>query len=144
MSEPLLERIVVPVASPEDAEATCEAIEPHLADDGRAIVVHVIEKAGGGIDKTSVEQREQRAEEIFGIVTDRLEETGVDIETRSLYGTDVVRTILDAATEVDASAIVVTPRTASRWLQLLTGDVTRSLVQNTDRPLLVVPKDGDS
>lgn len=140
----LLETVVLPLASPDDAETTCEALTPYLVDGGRVIALHVIEKAGGAPDKASVEQREGRAEEIFEIVTDRFAEAGIDVETQLLYGTDVAQTIIDAAAERDASAIVITPRTASRWRRLLTGDTALSLMTNTDRPLVVVPDPEDS
>lgn len=139
MPTSLLETVLLPLASPEDAEATCEAVVPYLADGGRVIAVHVIEKAGGAPDKASVEQREGRAEEIFETVTERFAGTEIDVETQLLYGTDVAQTIIDAAGDRDASAIVITPRTASRWTRLLTGDVALTLLSNTDRPLLVVP-----
>ncbi len=144
MPTSLLETVLLPLASPEDAETTCEAVVPYLVDGGRVITVHVIEKAGGAPDKASVEQREGRAEEIFETVTERFAGTEIDVETQLLYGTDVARTVIDAAGEHDASAIVITPRTASRWTRLLTGDVALTLLSDTDRPLLVVPDPEES
>lgn len=132
----LFERIVVPVADPEDAAASTEALAPH--DAGHVVAVHVIEKAGGAPDKASVEQRETHAEEIFDVVTDRLAD-GHSLETRITYGTDVAEAIFDVAADVDATAIVITPRGGSRWARLLTGDVALSLVTDTDRPVVVLP-----
>lgn len=52
---------------------------------------------------------------------------------------DVAATIIDAAHEWNASAIVFTPRGGSRWGKLLSGDVTHKLVQTSDVPVLVLP-----
>jgi nucleotide-binding universal stress UspA family protein len=132
----LFDRVVLPVASVEDAVATCRAARPYLT--GSVVAVHVIEKAGGAPDKASVEQREEVAEEIFEAVHDALDD-GRTVETDLRYGTDVSETIFAAAEDHDASAIVITPRGGSRWVRLLTGDVSLDLVTETDRPVVVLP-----
>jgi nucleotide-binding universal stress UspA family protein len=136
----LFERVVVPVANREDAAATAAALAPYVEDAGGTVVaVHVVEKAGGAPDKASVEQREQRAEDVFAIVEEGLADTGVPLEFTVLYGTDVAKTIIDGAHDADATSIVFTPRGGSRWAKLLTGDVTHHLVAESDLPVLVLP-----
>ncbi|WP_423744244.1 universal stress protein (plasmid) [Haladaptatus sp. SPP-AMP-3] len=136
----LFERIVLPVVTEEDAETTCDAALDRVADaDGRVVAVHVVEKGGGIPDKASVEQREERADEIFSVVTDRCDAAGVPVETKLTYGTDIADAIFDVADDVDATAIVFSPRHGSRWIQLLTGDVAHSLVTKSDRPIVVLP-----
>lgn len=132
----LFERVVLPVADPDDAAATCDALAGYDVDS--VVAVHVIEKAGGAPDKASVEQREEYADEIFAVVEDRLADE-VTLETEVAFGTDVAETIFEVAAEVGASSIVITPRGGSRWIQLLTGDVALSLVTETDRPVVVLP-----
>lgn len=144
MPRNLFERIIVPVASEDDAEATIEALTPHVeAAGGTVIVVNVIEKAGGAPDKASVEQRELLAEEIFETAGDALADVDVDVETEILYGTDIAETVIDAAHEMDVNAIVFTPRGGNRWLKLLTGDVTTELVNKSDLPVIVLPDSAD-
>ncbi|MFW5919540.1 MAG: universal stress protein, partial [Halanaeroarchaeum sp.] len=110
MEESLFQRVVVPVASREDAAATTSALVSQVdAVDGTVIAVHVIEKANGALDKASIEQREQDTVAIFDIVQGELAHTEIPLETRVLYGTDVAATIIDAAREVDATAIMFTP-----------------------------------
>lgn len=139
MPESHFKRVLVPVASPVDAEATARALTGYLdRTGGVAVVTHVIEKAGGAPDKASVEQRKGFAQEIFDVVAERLANS-VPVETRIAYGTDVAETIFDVADEADATAIVVTPREGSRWIRLLTGDVALSLVTESDRPVVVLP-----
>jgi len=103
------------------------------------VVVHVIEKAGGAPDKASVEQRAEAAEADFAAIRDCASEYDLDVETEIRYGTDVVDTIIDAAADLDASAIVFHPRGGSWLLDILTGDVRDKLVNESDRPVVVLP-----
>lgn len=140
MPGPLFQRVIVPVASEDDAEATAAAVAPYVVSaDGTVVAVHVIEKAGGAPDKASVEQRKLEADEIFDVVADGLADVDVELETEYLYGTDVAETIVDAAHDLDASAIVFTPRGGGRWVKLLTGDVTTELITDSDLPVVVLP-----
>jgi len=131
----LLDRIIVPVANPDDAAATARAVRSYLDGTDDIVAVHVIEKAGGAPDKASVEQREQEATKIFAALRGHLPTAESEIR----YGTDVAETIFEAASDNDATAIVFTPRGGSRWMRLLTGDVSLSLITETDRPVIVLP-----
>ncbi len=140
MTESFFDRVVVPVANRADATATTAALMPYLEDaDCTVIAVHVIEKAGGALDKASVEQRERRATGIFGIVIEQLGTAAAHLETELRYGTDVAASVVETAQESDAGAIVFTPRGGSRWQKLVTGDVTHKLVGNSDIPIVVLP-----
>lgn len=144
----LLRNVVVPVASEDDAESTARALAGHVRGGSDVLFVHVVEKAGGAPDKASVEQRELVAEAAFERATEILAteaetENGGSVNTRILYGTDVAAAIFDAAADVDATAIVFTPRDGSRWIQLLTGDVALDLITGTDRPVIVLPDTSD-
>jgi nucleotide-binding universal stress UspA family protein len=136
----------VPIASEDDAVDTCRAAFPRIAAaGGRPIVVHVIEKAGGAPDKAGVEQRKSAAEAAFDTVRDCAADHDLDVETEIRYGTDVAETILDAADETDASAIVFHPRDGSWLLDLLTGNVRDRLIEESDRPVVVLPDvDGEA
>ena len=139
-SQNLLATVVLPVASEEDAVATCAAAAARIAAaDGRAIVVHVIEKADGAPDKASVEQREEYAEGIFTAAREAFADAGVPVETRLAFGTDVAETIFEVADDENATAIAFTPREGSRWVKLLTGDVALSLVSGAELPVVVLP-----
>lgn len=136
----LFEHALVPVASPEDAAATMRAIRPYVAAARSDVtVVNVIEKAGGAPDKASVEQREEYAQEIFDAARSEMDDSEITLTTEVRYGTDVAETIIETANDVDASAIVFTPRGSSRWVRLLTGDVADSLVSESDLPVLTLP-----
>lgn len=141
MSNHLLKTVLVPIASEDDAEHTCESIRREIRDERPTVhVVHVIEKAGGAPDKASVEQREERAERIFEIVEANFADAPVTLSTNVVYGTDVAEAILDEARRLDVSSIALTPRQGSRWVKLLTGDVAQKLISNTGHPLLILPR----
>ena len=140
MGDELFTNVLLPVASEDDARASIRAVLPYLeASNGTATLVHVVEKAGGAADKASVEQREEYAAEVFDAALDEAADALVDIHREVIYGSDVSESIIDAGDELDASAIVFTPRGSSRWVKLLTGDVALGLVEHSDRPVIVLP-----
>jgi len=121
---------LVPVANVDDARATAAALAAY--GPGRTTVVHVVEKGGGVPDKTPVEQSESEAEAAFGAFRERFP----DADTHVAYGSDVVEAIVDAAEEVDATAIAFQPRGGSRIVQFLSGDRALRLVTEADRPVV--------
>lgn len=144
MADALFEHVVIPLASEDDARATMHGALEHLKSaQGLATLVFVVEKAGGAPDKASVEQLEAYAEDVFDVARDVVADADVTIETRIDYGTDVGETIVEAAHDAGASAIVFTPRGGSRWLKLLTGDVTRTLLTESDLPVIALPEAED-
>jgi nucleotide-binding universal stress UspA family protein len=134
----LLARPLLAVANAPDARASARALAPRVDDPERVVVVSVVEKAGGAPDKAPMEEVEAEAERAFDAVRDVLG----PVETDLRYGVDVVETILEAAREHDASAIVFTPRSGGRLVRLLTGDVALSLVTESDRPVVALPDPG--
>jgi len=134
----LLSTVVVPVANDTDAAVTARALAPY--DPARVVAIHVVEKAGGAPDGAGVEQREEVAEAAF----EALRETFPDAETDLRYATDVTEAIFAAADDHGASAIAFVPREGSRWVRLLTGDVALDLVTETDRPVITLPRPGES
>lgn len=137
----LLSRVVVPVASENDAIETARSLDAHDADVGHVTVVYVVEKAGGAADKAGVEQREEAAEEAFNAFAGVF--SGTDIERRVVYDTDVVDAVLEVADEEDATAIAFTPREGGRFIRLLTGDVALRLVTEADLPVVTLPRHED-
>ena len=136
----LLETVLVPIAHERDAEATCEAALPPLEGTDLIVAVHVIEKSGGFIDKAPLEQREEQAEEVFAMIEECFAGSGIDLETRLVYDTDVVEGIVETAGEVGATSIAFSPRSGGRLTKLLSGDVWHDLVKASDTPVIVLPK----
>ena len=145
MVDSLLDRAIVPVASPDDAKVTYEQLRPYLLRTQFVpIVVHVIEKGGGTPDKAGVEQRKEFAEETFDAFRKRAETDGIEVQTEIMYGTNIAQTIHEAVAEFDASAIVFSSRGGSGWLDLVSGNVRSKLISDHDRPVIVLPSDGES
>lgn len=140
----MLDRPLVPVITPEDAGATYGAIRPYLSSAARPIVVHVIEKAGGAPDKAGVDQRREHAEETFDAFRHRADLDGIECDTEVLYGTDVPETILAAAEELGASAVVFRSRGDGGFFDRLTGTVRAGLVDSQKHPVIVLPELGES
>lgn len=136
----LLRRVLVPIASTDDADATRAALRTGL-DDGETLRFgHVIEHTKSGLHTASVEQLDA-ANEIFNHVRDTIALLGdVEVDRTLEYATDVTTAFFDAAAEFDATAIVFSRREGSRWFRLLTGEVALELVTSSDRPVVVLPE----
>ncbi|MDG5760861.1 universal stress protein [Natronococcus sp. A-GB1] len=139
MVDELFETVLVPIADPADARQTARAVRSHLDPDSEIIVVHVVPKGEGVPDKASLEQREEFAENAYRVFLDVLGRGPGLVGRRTLYGRNVGKTIADGSRELGATAIVFTPRGASRWVKLVTGSVTDNLISNTTVPVLVLP-----
>jgi nucleotide-binding universal stress UspA family protein len=130
----LLSDVVVPVAGEDVAATTAELVGEYL-DDARVRVVHVVQDEQAFADATD-EEWEAFAADAF----DRFREVyGDDVETEVRHSTDVAEGIFGAAADADAGAIMFVPRGGSRWRQLVSGDVARTLVTEGDRPVVALP-----
>lgn len=132
--------VIVPVADPDDGKQTTTALVPHLTDSSHVVLVNVIEKGGGAIDKASPEQRKEYADEIFTAARKPLADSSATIESEVRYGTAVAETIFGAATDRDAEAVVFTPRKSNRIAELLSGDVARQLIKSGFVPVVALPQ----
>jgi len=100
----LLGHVLLPVANEDDAAATAAALEPY--DPERVTALHVVEKGEGVPDKTPVEQSKEVAAASFSAVEAVFPDAGAEIG----YSRDIVESIIDTATDVDATAIAYRPR----------------------------------
>lgn len=140
MTESIFDRVIVPVASETDAEATCEALRPHLQrTGGEAHLVHVIEERPKYIDKAAIEQRKKRTDRIFDTATDVLDDEYA-VETHVEYDPNVPNAVRSLADELDATAIVFVTRNANRFHRFLTGDVALELITDNAYPTVVLPE----
>lgn len=135
-SENLLRSILVPVVGKKNAKRTARTIKQYDPDE--IVVLHVVEKSGGGIDSASVSQREDVADEAFEAFKQELPDANVDTEIR--YGSDIPDTVIEAAADFDTDSIVFTPRPSGRLVRLLTGDISHSLITDADRPVIALPE----
>ena len=144
MSDDIFETVFVPIANPEDAETTARAVHRYAHEDSEVIVSHVVEKADGAPDKASVEQRERYAEDAYETFQNVLPKGWGTISYVTLYGRNVAQTIVDGAADADATVIAFTPRGGSRWMRLVTGDIARDIIENSDIPVISLPEQPSS
>jgi nucleotide-binding universal stress UspA family protein len=132
----LLGHLLVPVADDGDAGATADALNPHLDVVGRVTLVHVLQKGGGVADKAPVAKRRADAKAFLSVVESRLGDEAVTIGRRVEFGTNVADTIVETATDVDATAIAFHPRGGNRLVRWLSGDTAVRLVSAPEFPVL--------
>jgi len=134
----LSDHLVVPVASEDDARATCAALRPYLDAVERVTGVHVVEKAGGAVDKAPLEKRREDAAEFLAIVESEIGDA-VAVDTRTAFGTDVVDAIFAEAADAGATAVAFRPRGGSRIVRLLSGDTASNLITDPEIPVIALP-----
>ncbi|ELY45282.1 universal stress protein [Natronorubrum bangense] len=130
--------LLIPVATEEDARATCAALEPYLDDIERVTAIHVIEKADGAPDKAPLEKRREDASEILAVV-DSLLSASVAVDTRTVFATDIVSALFTEADDVSADAVAFQARGGSRIMRLLSGDITSNIVTDPAIPVISLP-----
>lgn len=137
MQDDLFERILVPVASPEDAEATARALRPRLDAGATLIVTHV---TGGTSDETSIKTgRDRFAGATYEAFADVLRRNDLAFEWVTLEAREVVAALADAAEMTEATLVAFTPRDVDEWSRTAVGDPGGRLIRAADVPVLVVP-----
>lgn len=129
--------VLLPLADREDARNTCHAALPYL--EGKDCRVHVIHVVQGEKRDADPEPIDEHVHEVFDIATECFDGVGIPVSTDVRYGKNVGRTILDAADEYSADAIVLTPRERAIWRRVLSQNVLATLATNVDQPLIIIP-----
>jgi nucleotide-binding universal stress UspA family protein len=131
-TQPVFDRLLLPVADEADAEATCTAVKPYVdAGATELVVLHVTETDG----------ESSGSEEAFDRFRDACSTDGVVLETELRSGPDAVAEIAAAADELDVTAIGVLPRSKNLVVRLLSEETTATLISSTDVPVIVLPRD---
>jgi len=132
--------VLLPVANEEDARRSCESILAHLDRTVTLVVVHVIQTGGGHFNKAPLSAQEALADETFAAVASLLDHSPISYVTEKRYGTDIVTEILAVAEECDVDYIVFTPRESGRLSRILGADLSDTLIQETSRPVIILPR----
>jgi len=129
--------VLLPLADRKDARNTCHAALPYLeGKDCRVHVLHVVHGVEPDGDRGGIEDC---VNEVFDIAAECFDAVEIPVSTEIRYGNNVGRTILDAADDYSADAIVLTPRERSIWRRLLSQNVLATLATNVDQPLIIIP-----
>jgi len=106
------------------------------------VVVHVIaEKAIKGLNRTEIQKIEKENKKRLEEVCDTLSTEGISSEFH-LYMGEVVEQIKNAISEYNISLVVAGTTGKGAWRARWLGSVSRKLVQDSQLPILLVPKAG--
>ena len=137
MESDLFERILVPIADPEDAEATARALRPHLEPNTTLIVTHVVQGEAG---ETSVKKgRDQFAGATYETFSDILYRRDLQFEWVTLEAREVAEAIIDAVAMTEATLVAFTPRDIDTWSRTISGDPGGQIIRESDVPVMVFP-----
>ncbi|WP_428940857.1 universal stress protein [Fontivita pretiosa] len=133
-----MSRILVAVSSP---WASQRLVEP-LADlatrlDAEVLVVHVSRPSGGQLR----EQEQAEGEAAVRLLSEKLQERNVAVQTLLMFSDDIARAILNTASEREISLIVLGLTGKNIFARLLAGNVPVELIKNTRIPVLLLPPD---
>src|SRR3954469_16597392 len=133
-------RILVAVSSPWASERVIETV----ADLGKrlnaeVLCVHVSRPSGGQMR----EQEQADGEAAVRLLSGKLQERGVMVQTLLMFSDDIARAILNTAAEREISLIVLGLTGKNVFARLLAGNVPVELIKNTRIPVLLLPPDWD-
>lgn len=133
MADGLLARPLVPIADEADAESTYRGLVNQVDPAStHPVAIHVRTERDDSRGSAALERFESLA------AVD-----GMAVETETYSSDEIPETIIDAATAVDASAVVFCSRGGSGWFDLLAGGVRSSLMAKSQRPVVMLPTDVD-
>lgn len=143
-TRPTVDRVLLPVANEDDAKRTCTAVRPHLNENAEIVALYVVERRDGGPAAASLEQLEEHGRNTLAIVEEAFVESPVSVEMKLREGVDLIATIFAAAKESDVDCIAFVPRPKGRLIALLSGDPGWKLINQTQHPILVLPRPPES
>jgi len=134
----VMTRILVAVSSPWASEKVVETV----ADLGKrlaaeVLVVHVSRPSGGQMR----EQEQADGEAAVRLLSGKLQERGVLVQTLLMFSDDIARAILNTAIEREITLIVLGLTGKNVFARLLAGNVPVELIKNTKVPVLLLPPD---
>jgi nucleotide-binding universal stress UspA family protein len=131
-------RILVAVSSPWASERVIETV----ADLGKrlnaeVLCVHVSRPSGGQMR----EQEQADGEAAVRLLSGKLQERGVMVQTLLMFSDDIARAILNTAAEREISLIVLGLTGKNVFARLLAGNVPVELIKNSKVPVMLLPPD---
>lgn len=129
-------RVLLPVDGNVDraiGQARAASDLPTAADAVSVVVLHVFDDSA--VDETSELVDPERVSAVNEAVA-LLEESGIDVETRSAVG-DVAEAVVRVAVEMDADGIFIGGRRRSPAGKALFGSTAQRIILNADRPVTI-------
>ncbi|MFQ6135683.1 MAG: universal stress protein [Candidatus Hydrothermarchaeales archaeon] len=132
-----LNKVLLPVADPEDARETCQLAIPIIKNrNAKAVALFIVLTK-----KPTISQQELIAKETLSIMEEEFKRNGIPLISKTNYSRDVVKAMIEEGEKGNVDAIVIRPRIASRLTKFLAGDVLEGLVEKTKIPIIILPQD---
>jgi nucleotide-binding universal stress UspA family protein len=133
-----MSRILVAVSSPFAAQRLVEPVADLAKRMGaETLVVHVSRPSGGQLR----EQEQADGQAAVRLLSEKLQEHGLTVQTLLMFSDDIARAILNTASESQASLIVLGLTGKNIFARLLAGNVPVELLKATRTPVLLLPPD---
>jgi nucleotide-binding universal stress UspA family protein len=133
-----MSRIMVAVSSPWASERVVEPVADMAKRLGaEVLVVHVSRPSGGQMR----EQEQADGEAAVRLLSGKLQERGVVVQTLLMFSDDIARAVLNTANEREISLIVLGLTGKNVFARLLAGNVPVELIKNTRIPVMLLPPD---
>lgn len=137
MQTDLFERVLVPIAGPDDAEETARALRPHLDPETTLIVTHVTQGTSG--ETTIKTGRDPFAGATYETFSKILHREDLRFEWVTLEAREVAEGLVDAIAMTGATLVAFTPRDVDAWTRTIAGDPGGRLIREADVPVFVFP-----
>lgn len=134
----LLERVILPVATEDDTQATCNAIEPYLDGIDEIVLAHVVEQTPGYMDHASPEGLEEDARRFMQLALDQLGQEAVT-DVVVCFGEDATEEVVALAREREATAILFHPRDKGLLDRLADSTHESELIRASPVPVIALP-----
>jgi nucleotide-binding universal stress UspA family protein len=133
-----MSRILVAVSSPWASQRVVDTVGD-LAKriNAEVLVAHVSRPSGGEMR----EQEQADGESAVRLLSEKLTERGVQVQTLLMFSDDIARAILNTAAEREVSLIILGLTGKNVFARLLAGNVPVELIKNTKIPVLLLPPD---
>ncbi|CAN5657799.1 hypothetical protein BH09PLA1_BH09PLA1_20940 [soil metagenome] len=133
-----MSRILVAVSSPWASERVIDTVGDMAKRIGAEVLVAHVSRPSGGEMR---EQEQADGESAVRLLSEKLTERGVAVQTLLMFSDDIARAILNTAVERDISLIVLGLTGKNVFARLLAGNVPVELIKNTRIPVLLLPPD---
>ena len=134
----VMSRILVAVSSPWASQRVVDTVGDMAKRIGAEVLVAHVSRPSGGEMR---EQEQADGESAVRLLSEKLAERGVAVQTLLMFSYDIARAILNTAVERDISLIVLGLTGKNVVARLLAGNVPVELLENTRIPVLLLPPD---
>ena len=133
-------RILVAVSSPWASQRVIDTVGDLARRLGAEVLVAHVSRPSGGEMR---EQEQADGEGAVRLLSEKLADRGVTVQTLLMFSDDIARAILNTAAEREISIIVLGLTGKNVFARLLAGNVPVELIKNTKIPVLLLPPDWD-